>query len=241
MPADNLDENLTAYPRLILNEDRVTPEASLSRSFYERNPAHFIGLRAGDGIWPQQPENAEAVRLYAEGHRALYEEKDAVAAIRALEAALEVEPSYLQAWVALAIACITDNTEESLEQAQAVLEQLASLTPERGGWLTPEASSIINQNLGYLHVHRYRQNRDISHLPEADRCYQAADTLSAGKDRIELLCPWAFVKLEMGDRKAATALWTRAQKCAAARNAPRLLSEYAAKYASLRTLLVKES
>lgn len=238
-PEKSATENRTAFPRLILEEDRPTTEPPLSRAFHERNLSHLIGLRAGEGIWPADPEDAEAVALFTEGQQALYHEKDMVKAIRALEAALDREPAYLKAWVSLSIAYISDNTPGSLEQAEAVLEQLAALEP--GDWLSGEASSIIHQNLAYLHVHHYRQGGKAAHLRRADEEYGRADALCAGNERIEYLCPWSYVKSESGERDAARALWARARNYAAANRAGHLLQEYAAKYAPLRAFLASSA
>ncbi|MES2463127.1 MAG: hypothetical protein V4671_21290 [Armatimonadota bacterium] len=224
-----------AYPRYIVANDEPTPEPTLSASFHERNLSHLIGRRTGEGLWPDDPEDKETIRLFEQGQKALYKEKDTVTAIRAYESALERDDSYIKAWVALAIAYISDNTPQSLKQAEDVLESLASLPVS--DWLSCQASSIIYQNLAYLHVHYYRQGRGRAHMAEADRRYAIADERSSGKDRIEFLCPWAFVKLEMGQPESARGLWERAEVYAALHETPHILKEYAAKYAPLRTFL----
>ncbi len=229
---------LAAYPKLIVQDGKATMgEAALSSAFHERNLSHLIGRRTGGGVWPDDPEDRDAVAQFEAGQKALYEDKDAVAAIRAYEAALDREPSYLKAWVALSIAYINDNTQESLAQAEDVLTNLAALSPS--DWLTGEASSIIHQNLAYLYVHRFRQGGDRDLLTRADAHYAVADTRGGGRARIEYLCPWAYVKMELKQREAARTLWTRAQAWAETNRAPRLLSEYAAKYAPLRELLAE--
>lgn len=222
-----------AYPRFIVEDDRPTAEPTLSAAFHERNLSHLIGRRSGDGVWPDDSTDPEAVRLFVAGQKALYEDKDSVAAIRAYEAAIARDASYVKAWVALAIAYISDNTPESLAQAEEVLENLAALPVS--DWFTAEASSIIYQNLAYLHVHYYRQGKGRQHLAEADRRYAVAEERSHGRDRIEFLCPWAYVKSEMDEPDAARALWERAERYAAVNGTPHLLKEYAAKYAPLRT------
>jgi hypothetical protein len=224
-----------AYPRYIVADDEPTPEPTLSAAFHERNLSHLIGRRTGEGIWPDDPEDKEAVRLFEQGQKALYKGKDAVAAIRAYEAALERDDSYIKAWVALAIAYISDNTPRSLQQAQDILENLAGLPVSN--WLSGELSSIFHQNLAYLHVHYYRQGKGRPHLAEADRRYAIAGERNSGKERIELLCPWAFVKLELGQVESARELWERAEMYAALHETPHILKEYAAKYVPLRTFL----
>ena len=224
-----------AYPRFIVEDDRPTAEPTLSAAFHESNLSHLIGRRATAGIWPDDSEDPEAVRHFIVGQKALYEDKDAVAAIRAYEAALERDSSYFKAWVAIAIAYITDNTLESLQKAESVLENLAALPIS--DWLTSEVSSIVYQNLAYLHLHYYRLRQDARHLAEADRRYAIADARCNGRERIEFLCPWAFVKAEMGDADSAQALWERAERYAAEHGTPHLLKEYAAKYAPLRTFM----
>jgi tetratricopeptide (TPR) repeat protein len=221
------------YPKLVHWDGRPSGEPALSSAFHARHSGHLVGWRGGDGVWPAHPDDREAVACYAAGHAALYERKDAAEAVRAYEAALERDPAYLQAWVSLAIAHIADNTPGSLDQAETILDSLADLAP--GEWLSRAASSIIRQNRAYLHVHRYRQQPHASHLRRADAEYAIADDLrgETGEERLELLAPWAYVKLEMGDRAAAEALWRRAVRAA---SAPHLLSEYTAKYAPLRSL-----
>lgn len=230
---------LAAYPQVIVREDTPSGEPALSPAFHEQHLAHLIGKRQGSHIWPDDPDDALAVACFKQGQHALYQDKDMVQAIRAYESAIDRAPGYLKAWVALAIAYISDNTPSSLERADEVLGGLAALPPD--DWLTREASSIIHQNLAYLHVHRYRNDDGTdaarrSHLDQAEREYQIADDL-ADDARIEYLCPWTYVKLERGESDAAHALWQRAQAHVAKHNASRLLEEYAAKYAPLRKLL----
>jgi tetratricopeptide (TPR) repeat protein len=223
-----------AYPRYIVADDEPTPEPTLSAAFHDRNLSHLIGRRTGEGVWPDDPEDKEAVRLFEQGQKALYKDKDTVTAIRAYESALERDDSYIKAWVALAIAYISDNTPQSLKQAEDILENLASLPVS--DWLGGELSSIFYQNLAYLHVHYYRQGRGRAHLAEADRLYAVADERNS-KERLELFCPWAFVKMELGSVESARNLWERAEVYAAVHETPHLLKEYAAKYAPLRTFL----
>jgi hypothetical protein len=224
-----------AFPRFIVEDDRSTSEPSLSAAFHDTNLSHLIGRRSGDGIWPDDSADAAAVRHFLAGQQALYEDKDAAAAVRAYESAVECDSAYVKAWVALVIAYISDNSPDSLTRAETVLESLCALPVN--DWLTTQASSIIHQNFAYLHLHYYRQGRGRQHLAEADRRYVVADIRSAGHDRIELLCPWAYVKKELGDDTAALALWERAEGYAATHGTPHLLKEYAAKYIPLRTFL----
>lgn len=220
----------TAYPHYVLQDDHRTSEESLPRAFHERFLAHFIGQRSDDGVWPPHSTSEAARELFRDGQKALHESKDAVAAIRAYEEALDLDPGYLQVWVALAIAYITDNTEDGLDQAEAILANLCALPVGENG-LTREAASIIHQNRAYLHLHRWRRGNGLRHLGEADALYAKADAL-AEAPRIELLCPWAFVKHERGELTAARSLVRRAE----ALNLPGLLGEYAAKYAPLTAL-----
>lgn len=224
-----------AYPRYIVDDDAPTPEPTLSAAFHERNLSHLIGRRSGEGVWPDDPDDKETIRRFEQGQKALYEGKDTVTAIRAYEAALERDDSYIKAWVALAIAYISHNTPRSLQQAQDVLENLSALPVS--DWLSCHLSSIFHQNLAYLHVHYYRQGKGRTHLVEADRLYSLANELSAGRERIELLCPWSFVKMELGQPESAQRIWERAEIYAATSEMPHILKEYAAKYAPLRTFL----
>lgn len=226
-----------AYPRHIVTDDRPTGEQTLSARFFERNPAHLIGRRTGNGVWPDDSDDAEAVRLFEAGQTALYQNKDVNAAITAYESAVARDSGYIKAWVALAIAYITDNTPDSLDRATEVLTFLAGLEPS--DWLTSEASGIIHQNRAYLSVHRFRQGgeTDQSLLAVADRDYQVCDARTESeRERLEYLCPWAFVKLLLGETDAARALWNRAIARANALGATGILAEYAAKYAPLRNL-----
>ncbi|MBC8137891.1 MAG: hypothetical protein H8F28_18585 [Fibrella sp.] len=237
IPLVPVDLPAVAYPRHIVTDDRPTGEQTLSARFFERNPAHLIGRRTGNGVWPDDSDNKEAVRLFEAGQTALYQNKDVNTAITAYESAVERDSGYVKAWVALAIAYITDNTPESLDRATEVLTFLAGLEPS--DWLTPEASGIIHQNRAYLSVHRFRQGgeTDQSLLAAADRDYQICDgRTGADRERLEYLCPWAFVKLSLGDTDTARALWTRAVARARKLSATGILAEYAAKYAPLRTL-----
>jgi tetratricopeptide (TPR) repeat protein len=226
-----------AYPRYIVRDGLPTGEKPLSSAFFENNPSHLIGRRTGTGVWPDDPEDAEAVALFEAGQKALYEEKDVVKAIRSYEAALEREPAYIKAWVALSIAYISDNTPESLDRAEEALTYLAGIEPNE--WLTVEVSGIVHQNRAYLYLHRYRMggSRDRGLLEMADADYAVADARSAGRPRIEHLCPWAYVKIELGDLQAARTLWDRARAYADATGAAHLLREYAAKYVPLRRFL----
>ncbi|MBC7806810.1 MAG: hypothetical protein H7145_11730, partial [Akkermansiaceae bacterium] len=232
-----VDLPAVAYPRHIVTDDRPTGEQTLSARFFERNPAHLIGRRTGNGVWPDDSDNAEAVRLFEAGQTALYQSKDVNAAITAYESAVERDSGYVKAWVALAIAYITDNTPESLDRATEVLTFLAGLPPS--DWLTTEASGIIHQNRAYLSVHRFRQGGETnaSLLAAADCDYQICDDRTeAERERLEYLCPWAFVKLSLGEIEPARALWSRAIARASKLGATGILAEYAAKYAPLRTL-----
>jgi tetratricopeptide (TPR) repeat protein len=224
-----MKENPSAYPRLLLEDDRLSEEAPLPRAFHDRFPAHLVGLRgAAGGIWPEPSRNPAARASFQEGHRLLYEEKDPIAAMRCYEAAIDADPEYLQPWVALGIAGVMDNTPESLNLAEGVFTQLSELDENSG--LSAELRSIIRQNLAYVSVHRYRETGVSAELDRADAGYAEADAL-AEQERVELLCPWAFVKCERGEDAAAATLWARAQKSAPSRD---ILLEYAAKYAPLR-------
>jgi tetratricopeptide (TPR) repeat protein len=224
-----------AYPRFIVENDKPTTEPTLSPTFFERNLSHLIGRRTGEGVWPDDSDNPEAVALFQQGQKALYETKDVALAIRSYEAALDKDSGYVKAWVALAIAYISDNTSDSLDRAQEVLDYLCALEPS--DWLTEEASGIIYQNRAYLNVHRFRQTGEKAYLSQADADYAVCDARSGDRPRIEYLCPWAYVKLETGDALAARALWDRARTFAEGRHATHLLAEYAAKYAPLRSFL----
>ena len=227
-----------AYPRHIVTDDLITGESALSARFFERNAAHLIGRSTGAGVWPGDSDDPAAVRSFEAGQRALYDLKDANAAIAAYEGAVERDATYIKAWVALAIAYITDNALASLHRADDVLTFLASLSP--GEYLTEEASGIIYQNRAYLNVHRYRQNgeTDAALLTRADADYAVCDRRTAPeRSRLEYLCPWAYVKLTRGEGEAARALWLRAAERADAIGASAILSEYAAKYAPLRAFV----
>lgn len=229
-----------AYPRHIVTDDHQTGEQTLSARFFERNPAHLIGRRTGNGVWPDDSQDAEAVRFFEAGQKALYQDKDANAAIAAYESAVERDAGYIKAWVALAIAYITDNTAESLDRSGEVLTFLAGLAPS--DWLTEEASGIIYQNRAYLSVHRFRQagESDLSLLVAADADYAVCnDRTTAGRERLEYLCPWTYVKLKLDETEAAQTLWNRAVSRAQELNAKSILAEYCAKYAPLRELTQK--
>ncbi len=223
-----MKENPSAYPRLLLADDRLSDEAPLSRAFHERFPAHLVGLRSSDGIWPEHSKNKEALAQYTEGHRLLYDEKDPIAAMRCYEAAIDADPEYLQPWVALGIAGVMDNTPESLNLAEGVFTQLSELDQTSG--LSAELRSMIRQNLAYLSVNQYRQTGRTDQLDRADAGYAEADAL-AQQERVELLCPWTFVKCERGEDDLAAKLWARAVKATPSRD---ILLEYAAKYQPLR-------
>ena len=229
--ADENQESLAAYPRLLL-DDLSASEPPLPAVFHESFPSHFVGRRSS-GVWPDHSDNPAAVAAYREGYSALHTQKDIVAAIRAYEEALEHDPMYFRAWVDLGIACVMDNTAESLDRAEGIFAYLCGIEPD-GVWLTQEVASILHQNLGYLRLVRYRRTRDRAYLGLADAEYQRADGL-AEQQRIELLCPWVFVKLELGEKESAQALWDRATHAAKADRG--ILAEYAAKYAPLRTFL----
>jgi tetratricopeptide (TPR) repeat protein len=222
-----IDESLTALPRL-LPEGRIE-EAPLSPAFHERFPVLLIGRRTQGTIWPDHSENEAALECYREGYKALHEEQDAVAAMRAYEQALEHDPLYFRAWVDLAIASLMDNTAESIEKAEGIFSRLCAIEPD-GEWLTREVASMLRQNLGYTRVVRYRRTGDRTYLELADSEYKLANAL-AEQERLELLCPWAYVKLERGEKENAERLWERAKKATVSQE---VLAEYVAKYVPLR-------
>jgi len=227
-----------AYPHYIVRDDRATGEKSLSATFFETNPSHLIGRRTGNDVWPDDSQDPDAVALYEAAQHALYEEKDVVKAIRSYEAALDRDSGYVKAWVALAIAYISDNTADSLAKAEETLTYLAGVEPS--DWWTAEASGIVYQNRAYLYVHRYRLGggSDPALLLKADSDYRVADERTPrDRMRLELLCPWAYVKLEMGDSAAARVLWDRAYRFAESKGTLHRLREYAAKYVPLRRFL----
>ncbi len=216
----------TAYPHFQLSNDRPTGEIPLPAAFHERFPSHFVGQRSGKDLWPPHSPDSEAVRRYLDGQRCLYEEKDATAAIIAYEAALDVDPGYLQAWVALSIAFITENSEESLVEARRILDALAELPHGESG-VPQGAASIVLQNRAYLALHHWRRGDGDAWLVDADNHYKRADALGS-EPRAEMLFPWAFVRLATGDAHGAATLFE------AARNSmPAVTSEYIAKYPDL--------
>ena len=238
---------MAAYTQLLVAGDNQTqlPQSPLHEqlpaAFYESFPAVFIGRRGvqGDGVWPEHSGNSVAVGHYKRAQLALHEQKDAVAAIQEYEKALDADPMYLQAWVGLGIACISDNTKESLERAEGIFTRLCAIEP--GEWLRPEVASILQQNLAYISVHRYRQSEGHSKyevaevralLEKADNAYTNADRL-AETVRIEMLCPWTYVKLEKGEIELAQQLWKR---ILATNPPPTVLNEYVAKYGRLKEL-----
>jgi tetratricopeptide (TPR) repeat protein len=230
----NVDDSIAAYSQLVVTKGKAgsTVEEQLPAAFYENFPAVFIGRRGvrTDGVWPEHSSNKQAVVCYKEAQTALHTNKDAVAAIRAYEKALDADPMYLQAWVGIGIACIADNTPESLDRAEGVFERLCAIEP--GEWLGREVASILQQNLAYTSVHRYRQTGIIALLDKADAAYAKSDVF-AETVRVEMLCPWAFVKWEKGERDSAENIWERVL---ATNPAPAVLNEYVAKYAPLKAL-----
>src|SRR5438309_1778355 len=67
MPASPEPSSEVAYPRHIITDGRPTEERSLSSRFFEHNAAHLIGRRTGTGVWPDDPQDVEAVRLFERG------------------------------------------------------------------------------------------------------------------------------------------------------------------------------
>lgn len=227
--AVSVDENLTALPRL-LPEGR-SEEEPLPAAFQERFPVLLIGRRTQGTIWPDHSENAAALECYREGYKALHEDQDAVAAMRAYEQALEHDPLYFRVWVELAVACLIDNTAESIEKAEGIFARLCAIEPD-GEWLTREVASVLRQNLGYTRLVRYRRTGDRLYLELADGEYKLANAL-AEQERLELLCPWAYVKWERGEKENAERLWERAVKAAPS---PATLAEYVGKFPALAVL-----
>ena len=222
-----VEESLTALPRL-LPEGKIN-EKALPAAFHERFPVLLIGRRTQGTIWPDHSENEAALECYREGYKALHEEQDAVAAMRAYEQALEHDPLYFRAWVDLAIASLMDNTAESIEKAEGIFFRLCAIEPD-GEWLTREVASMLRQNLGYTRVVRYRRTGDRTYLELADTEYKLANAL-AEQERLELLCPWTYVKLERGEKENAERLWERVKKATVSQQ---VLAEYVAKYIPLR-------
>ncbi|MCX6368028.1 MAG: hypothetical protein NTX57_15175 [Armatimonadetes bacterium] len=228
--AVSVDENLTALPRLF--PEGQAEEEPLSAAFHERFPVLLIGQRTQGTIWPDHSDNVAALECYREGYRALHEDKDAVAAMRFYEEALEHDPLYFRVWVELAIVCLMDNTAESIEKAEGIFVRLCAIEPD-GEWLTREVASILRQNLGYTRLVRYRRTGDRAYLKLAEGEYELANAL-AEHERLELLCPWTYVKLELGEKESAQRLWRRVEKAAPSQE---VLAEYVAKYSSLRLFL----
>ncbi len=229
-----VDESLTALTRLL--PEGQSGEVPLPAAFHERFPVLLIGRRTQGTIWPDHSESEAALECYREGYTALHEEQDAVAAMRAFEQALEHDPLYFRAWVDLAIACLMDNTAESIEKAEGIFARLCAIEPD-GEWLTREVASMLRQNLGYTRVVRYRRTGDRTYLELADSEYKLANAL-AEHERLELLCPWAYVKLELGEKESAQRLWQRVKKAAPSQE---VLAEYVAKYAPLRLFVGEKS
>ena len=227
--AAQVDESLAALPRLL--PEGKAEEEPLPAAFHERFPVLLIGRRTQGTIWPDHSENAAAVELYREGYKALHEDQDAVAAMRAYEQALELDPLYFRAWVDLAIAALTDNTAESIEKAEGIFARLCAIEPD-GEWLTREVASMLRQNLGYTRVVRYRRTGDRTYLELADAEYKLANAL-AEQERVDLLCSWAYVKLERGEKESAERLWERAVKFAPTKE---ILVEFVRKFAPLAVL-----
>jgi tetratricopeptide (TPR) repeat protein len=232
----NVDDSIAAYPQLVVADGKSSTSEQLPAAFYENFPAVFIGRRGNvtDGVWPEHSSNRAAVECYKQAQTSLHTNKDAVAAIRAYERALDHDPMYLQAWVGIGIACIADNTPESLDRAEGVFIRLCAIEP--GEWLGREVSSILHQNLAYISVHRYRQTGIMALLEKADAAYAQADGL-AETVRIEMLCPWTFVKWEKGERASAENIWHRVL---ATNPDATVLKEYVAKYAPLKVLQEKQ-
>ena len=224
-----VDESLTALPRLL--PEGQSGEELLPAAFHERFPVLLIGRRTQGTIWPDHSESEAALGCYREGFSALHEDQDAVAAMRAFEQALEHDPLYFRAWVDLAIASLMDNTAESIEKAEGIFARLCAIEPD-GEWLTREVASMLRQNLGYTRLVRYRRTGDRTYLELADSEYKLANAL-AEHERPELLCPWAYVKLERGEKESAERLWERATKAAPSRET---LAEYVGKFPALAVL-----
>ncbi|MFM7323141.1 MAG: hypothetical protein ACKO5K_16705 [Armatimonadota bacterium] len=216
----------TAYPHFQLADGRPTGETPLPSAFHARFASHFVGQRTDDGIWPPHSKHPDATRHYRAGQSALYEAKDPLAAIAAYEAALDADPVYFQAWVALSIALITDNTPESLDEACRILDALAEVPVGTDG-IPVGAASIVRQNRAYLALHRWRQGEGDDWLKDADRHYAKAAALGAPA-RVEMLCPWAAVRLALGEPDSARNLLEEA-----GRSMPALIPEYVAKYPDL--------
>jgi len=216
----------TAYPRFSTRDGAPTEEARLPAVFHERFLAHFIGQRTDDGIWPPHSESADARRWYSAGQDSLYVSKDPAEATRAYERALDFDPGYLHAWVALAIALVTENSEASLTEAERILAALAEL-PVGADGLSGDAASIIAQNRAYIAFHRWRQGGHSSLLESADALYAHAEAL-ATIPRIEMMCPWAAVLIELGFYDKARHLLQTARRID-----QELLREYVGKYPTL--------
>jgi len=216
----------TAYPRFTLRDNVPTDESRLSDAFHKRFLAHFIGQRTEDGIWPAHSSNRDALVAYIRGQEALYEGKDPVSAIGHYQTALDHDPGYLQAWVALAISLVTENSPASLDDAEAILDSLGQI-PTGDGGLSLDAASIIQQNRAYLAFHRWRQGQGTHYLSEAEQFYDAAHRF-ATSPRIEMLCPYAAVLLETGRAKEADRILAVAYGID-----PALVHEYTGKYPSL--------
>lgn len=216
----------TAYPRFSTRDGAPTDEARLPAVFHERFLAHFIGQRTDDGIWPPHSESADARRWYSAGQDALYVSKDPMEAIRAYEQALDCDPGYLHAWVALAIAMVTENSEASLTEAERILAALSELPVGTDG-LSGDAASIVAQNRAYIAFHRWRQGGPSFLLESANALYARGEEL-ATIPRIEMMCPWAAVLIELGNFGKARQLLR-----SASRIDQELLREYAGKYPTI--------
>jgi hypothetical protein len=224
----------TAYPRFSSRDGAPTQEARLTPAFHARFQAHFIGQQTADEIWPPHSSHPDALRWYCAAQDFLYVSKDPVAAIDAYEKSLDCDPGYLQAWVALGIALVTENSEASLIEADRIFAELSSIPVGPEG-VSSEVASIVAQNRAYVGFHRWRHGGDGALLDMAASLYEQAARLST-TPRVEMLCPQAAVLIARGQLSNAE----EALRIACGIDSD-LVREYVGKYPQLADYLPKSA
>ncbi len=242
MPVSPKPERPIAYPQVVANASAAT-DMPLPAAFHKAAVANLVGLYSSDGIWPKMPDNPRAVAEFEAGQRFLVEEKDVESAICSFEACISDEPTFLEAYISLGVAYAMSNTDDGLAAAEDVFIGLISM--ESSGWISKAVVSMIHQNLGSVYLMRASDctttdcDRD-GWLQHSDSQFELSDSAGGPSngvpDRLELLCPWAYVKQQLNQPPEAAALIRRIVSFVDANDAWDALTDFIAKYPSLAAL-----
>lgn len=249
-PTTDTEDLPVAFPKVMEEEGRPSEEVANSAVFHRKNRAALVDKRSGEGTWAFDPTDPEAQRLLKAGLDALFPRKqsddtltipDPREAVRFLNGAIRQCPDgkFERAWLNLGIALVILG---KLDKAESVFRMLITRVEEIGDWqLTPEARSMVHQNLGQVQYLKASRSSDPDRkrhlLEEARREYQLADTLDNHRNSSRLLS-WLVTEVDLGRTAESEATIQRIHDYVRqhGEQAHVMIQECQAKYPQLRSL-----